>query len=149
MCIRDSASTNAVPGNLINIQYSALYNVSNGPMRLSVLFFSATSNVLSETDFNVTGQSSGWDGTIAGSSFTVESNQVLVPANSVRMRFALVSGGPELATGVLLIENLSAAVQFVPPIPSTVLAGNFFPNPTFEEGVDLDNPTLGLSLIHI
>jgi hypothetical protein len=138
------ASTNAVPGNLINIQYSALYNVSNGPMRLSVLFFSATSNVLSETDFNVTGQSSGWDGTIAGSSFTVESNQVLVPANSVRMRFALVSGGPELATGVLLIENLSAAVQFVPPIPSTVLAGNFFPNPTFEEGVDLDNPTLGI-----
>jgi hypothetical protein len=60
------------------------------------------------------------------------------------MRFALVSGGPELATGVLLIENLSAAVQVVPPIPPTVLSGNFFPNPTFEEGVQLDNPTLGI-----
>jgi hypothetical protein len=135
--------TNVVPGNLVNIQYSALYNVINGPMRLSVLFFDASSNKLSETDYNMTGQSSGWGGAIAGSSFTVESNQVLVPANSARMRFALVSGGPELATGVLLIENLSAAVQFVPPIPATVLAGNFFPNPTFEEGADLDNPTLG------
>jgi hypothetical protein len=136
--------SNAVPGNLVNIQYSALYSVTNGPMRLSVYFYDANSNQLSGTDFNVTGNSTGWAGAIAGSSFTVESNQVLVPANAARMRFALVSGGPELATGVLLIENLSAAVQFVPPIPPTVLAGNFFPNPTFEEGVDLDNPTLGI-----
>ena len=60
------------------------------------------------------------------------------------MRFALVSGGPELATGVLVIDDLSAAVHVVPPLPPTVLAGNFFPNPTFEEGVQLDNPTLGI-----
>ena len=39
------------------------------------------------TDFNVTGQSSGWAGAIAGSTFTLETQQVLVPANSVRMRF--------------------------------------------------------------
>ncbi len=136
--------SNAAPGNLINIQYSALYSVTNGPMRLSVVFFDGGSNQLSETDFNVTGQSGGWNGAIAGSSFTVESNQVLVPANSARMRFALVSGGPELGTGLFLIENLDAAVQIVPPIPSTVLAGNFFPNPTFEQGADLDNPTLGI-----
>jgi hypothetical protein len=32
----------------------------------------------------------------------------------------------------------------VPPIPPTVLAGNFFPNPTFEEGVDMNNPTLAI-----
>jgi hypothetical protein len=138
------SSSNAVPGDLVNIQYFALYSVTNGPMRLSVLFFDVNSNVLAATDFNVTGQSSGWGGAIAGSTFTVESNQVVVPANSVRMRFALVSGGPELATGVLLIDDLSAAVQVVPPIPPTVLAGNFFPNPTFEEGVQLDNPTLGI-----
>jgi hypothetical protein len=135
--------SNAAPGNLLNLQYSALYSVTNGPMRLSVLFFDGSSNQLSETDFNVTGQSSGWNGAIAGSSFTVESNQVLIPANSVRMRFALVSGGPELGTGVFLIENLNAAVQIIPPTPSTVLPGNFFPNPTFEQGADLDNPTLG------
>jgi hypothetical protein len=136
--------TNAVPGNLINIQYSALYNVSNGAMRLSVLFFDATSNKLSENDYSVSGASSGWSGAIAGSSFTIESNQVLVPFGAARMRFSLVSGGPESTTGLLLIENLSAAVQVVPPIPSTVLAGNFFPNPTFEEGADLNNPTQGI-----
>jgi hypothetical protein len=113
-------------------------------MRLSVLFFDVNSNVLAATDFNVTGQSGGWAGAIAGSTFTLETQQVLVPANSVRMRFALVSGGPELATGVLVIDDLSAAVHFVPPLPPTVLAGNFFPNPTFEAGVQLDNPTLGI-----
>ncbi len=138
------ASSNAVPGNLIDIQYSALYSVTNGPMRLTVLFFDATSNVLAATDFNVTGQSGGWAGAIAGSTFTLETQQVLIPANSVRMRFALVTGGPELATGVMLIDDLSAAVHVVPPVPSTVLAGNFFPNPTFELGVALDNPTLGI-----
>jgi hypothetical protein len=137
------SSSNAVPGNLVNIQYSALWSVTNGPMRLSVFFFDASSNQLSEADYNVTGNSSGWDGAIDGSSFTVESNQVVVPADAARMRFSLASGGPELATGVMLIENLCAAVQVVPPIPSTVLVGNFFPNPTFEEGADLDNPILG------
>jgi hypothetical protein len=121
-----------------------LYSVTNGPMRLTVLFFDATSNVLAATDFNVTGQSGGWAGAIAGSTFTLETQQVLIPANSVRMRFALVTGGPELATGVMLIDDLSAAVHVVPPVPPTVLAGNFFPNPTFELGVALDNPTLGI-----
>ena len=48
-------SSNAVPGNLIDIQYSALYSVTNGPMRLSVLFFDVNSNVLAATDFNVDG----------------------------------------------------------------------------------------------
>jgi hypothetical protein len=134
-------SSNAVPGNLLNIQYSALYSVTNSPMRLSVLFFDAGSNILTSTNFNVTGQSGGWNGTIADSTFTVESNQVVVPANSARMRFALVSGS-DPATGVFLIDALSAAVQVVLPIPPTVLPGNFFPNPTFEAGVALDNPTL-------
>ncbi len=136
------SASNAVPGNLVTIQYSALWSVTNGPMRLSVFFFDANTNQLSETDYNVTGNSPGWDGAIAGSSFTVESNQVSVPSEAVRMRFALASGGPTNTTGLLLIENLCAAVQVVPPIPSTVLVGNFFPNPTFEEGAALDNPTL-------
>ena len=35
-----------LPGNLIDIQYSALYSVTNGPMRLSVLFFDVNSNVV-------------------------------------------------------------------------------------------------------
>jgi hypothetical protein len=137
------SATNATPLELIDIQYLALYNITNGPMRLSLLFFDGSSNVVRQTDFNVTGQSSGWQGTIATSTFTLQSQQVLVPLGSVRMRFALVSGGPALATGLLVIDDLSVAVHL---LPATILTGNFFTNPTFEEGSQLDNGTLGIPL---
>ena len=110
-------------------------------MRLSLLFFDANSNVVRQTDFNVASQSSGWRGTIASSTFTLQSQQVLVPPGSVRLRFSLVSGGPALATGVLVIDDLSVAVHL---LPGSVLTDNFFPNPTFEEGVQLDNRALGI-----
>ncbi len=137
-------STNAGPGDLLDIQYSELFNVTDGSMRLTVLFYDGSSNVVGQADFNVTGQSGGWQGTIAASTFTLQMQQVLVPNNAVRLRISLVSGGPSLTTGVLVIDDLSVARHALPPTPSTVLAGNFFPNPTFEAGVQLDNPTLGL-----
>lgn len=130
-----------IPLELIDIQYSQLYSVTNGPMRLSVVFFDVKSNVVRQTDFNVAGQSSGWKGAIASSTFSLQSQQVLVPPGSVRMRFSLASGGSSAATGVLVIDDLSVAVH---PLPPTVLTGNFFPNPTFEQGAQLDNPTLGI-----
>jgi hypothetical protein len=137
-------STNATQGDLLDIQYSEMFSVTNGPMRLTVLFFNATSNVVGQSDFTVTGQSLGWQGSIGGSTFDLQKQQILVPNNTVRMRISLVSGGPSLATGVFVIDDLSVARHLVPPLPPTVLAGNFFPNPTFELGVQLDNPTLGL-----
>ncbi len=134
-------SNNAAPLDVLDIQYSALYSVTNGQMRLSVLFFDAASNVLAQTDFNVSGQSTGWQTALKNSTFTLEQQQVLVPNNAVKMRIAAVSGGPDLTTGVLFIDDLSVARRLM---PSTVLAGNFFPNPTFEDGSQLDNPNLGV-----
>jgi hypothetical protein len=135
------SSTNATPLQLVDIQYEALYSITNGPMRVSVLFFDAKTNLLRQTDFNLTGQSVGWQGTTASSTFSVQNQQVLVPPGSVRMRFSLVSGGTALATGVLVIDDLSVAVH---PLPPTVLSGNFFPDPTFEAGILLDNSSLGI-----
>lgn len=133
------SSTNATPLQLLDVQYEALYSITNGPMRLSVLFFDANSNTVRQTDFNLSGQSSGWQGAIGGSSFSVQNQQVLVPPGSVRLRFSLVSGNA-LATGVLVIDDLSVAVH---PLPGTVLSDSFFPNPTFEAGILLDNSALG------
>lgn len=133
--------TNASPGNLLDIQYSVMYGVTNGPMRVSVLFFNAGNSVVGNTDFNVSGQSAGWLGTIASSTFTPQAQQLTVPALATRMRISVVSGGPSGATGVLVVDDLFVAVHVV---PVTVLGGNFFPNPTFETGVQLDNPTLGI-----
>jgi len=133
--------TNASPGNTITVQWSELYAITNGPMRVTVLFFDVNTNQLSETDANSTGNSSGWAGQITGSTFGLRNEQVMIPHNAVRMRVSLVSGGSQSATGVYVIDDLSAALV---AWPATVLSYNFFPNPTFESGVALDNSTVGL-----
>ncbi len=133
--------TNAGPGNTLTIQWSELYSITNGPMRVTVLFFDSNSNQLSATDANSSGNSSGWAGQITGSTFNLRNEQVMIPHNAVRLRLSLVSGGPQLATGVYVIDDLSVALV---AWPATVLSYNFFPNPTFESGVALDNPTVGL-----
>ena len=133
--------TNAAPGDLLDFQWAELYSVTNGEMRVTVLFFDGTGAQLSAASFTATGQSGGWRSRIADSSFTLRKGQLLIPANASRLRLSLVSGGPETTTGVMVIDDLSAARH---PVPPTVLAGNFFPNPTFEDGAQLDNPTLAL-----
>jgi hypothetical protein len=129
-------SGHANPGDTISLQWFELYSVTNGPMRLSVLFFNSGSSVVGQTDYNASGPSAGWQGEIAGSWFTRRNQQLVVPVNAVRMRVSLVSGGPASATGVMLIDDLSIS----PPPPPPLLAGNFWPNPTFEAGVNLNQP---------
>lgn len=133
--------TNAVPGDLLDFQWSELYSVTNGEMRVTMLFFDSTGNPLGSTSFTATGASGGWQTSIADSSFTMRKGQLLIPANASRLRISLVSGGPETTTGVMVIDDLSVARH---PVPSTVLLGNFFPNPTFEDGAQLDNPALAM-----
>jgi hypothetical protein len=99
---------------------------------------------LGDNNFPVNGNSAGWQGAVAGSGFTQVNTELTVPAGAVTIAVQLVSAGSGAETGVMLIDDLSVAVHVVQPLPPTVLAGNFFPNPTFEAGVQLDNPTLGI-----
>jgi hypothetical protein len=133
--------TNASPGDTLTIQWSELYSITNGPMRVTVLFFDANTNQLSETDANSSGNSSGWAAQITGSTLGLRNEQVMIPHNAAMLRISLVSGGPQSATGVYVIDDLSVAKV---AYPATVLSFDFFPNPTFENGVGLDNPTVGL-----
>src|SRR5439155_120898 len=131
-------SGNASAGDVVNIQWFEMFNIANGEMRLTVRFLDALDNG-PDNHFVVSGQSAGWQGSIANSSFVKRDETLTVPVGAVKMRIALVSGGPEATTGVYLIDDLSVSV-----VPSTVLAGNFFPNPTFELGDLLDDPTSAL-----
>ncbi len=132
-----SLAGHANPGDTLSVQWFELYSVTNGHMRLTVLFFNSGNSVVGQTDFIATGQSSGWQGAIAASGFTRRNSQFVVPPNAVKMRASLVSGGPATTTGVMLIDDLSVA----PPPPPPLLAGNFWPNPTFESGANLGQPT--------
>jgi hypothetical protein len=130
---------NAGPDDLVDIKWFEMYGITNGEMRLTALFFDSTNGMAGETHFVVTGNSFEWLGTITDSHFVSRQQQVLVPPGAVRMRFGFVSGGPEATIGVMVIDDLSVSVH---PVPATILAGNFFPNATFEEGAQLNNPTL-------
>src|SRR5206468_12291325 len=90
--------------------------------------------------------SPGWVSTIANSTFTKRNGSLAVPCGAVTMRCSLVSGGSASITGVLVIDDLSLAVHPSTIVyPPTVLACNFFPNPTFEVVANLDNPALASS----
>ncbi len=133
--------TKAKPGDTLGLQWFELFNVgANGEMRLSALFFNAANAVVAEHHFVAKGNSTGWAGTLVDSSFSKRNENLLVPAGASRLRISLVSGGPGETTGTMVVDDLSVAP---PPVAPVVLDGNFWPNPGFEEGAQLDNPASG------
>src|SRR5687767_4365238 len=110
-------------------------------MRLTRLFLDLTNSVVGESHFVARSASTGWKGTIAGSTFARRNEKVAVPTGARTLRASLVSGGPATSRGVMLIDNLSVAPETNQPV---VLFGNFWSNPGFEEGTDLNNPNLAL-----
>ena len=137
-------SGNATNGATLNIQWYEMYNLDGPEMRLTVQFLDTTNGIVGEIHFVTSGTSSpGWVSTIANSTFTKRNGSLTVPLGAVTMRCALNSGGSPAVTGVMVIDDLSVAVNpVVAVVPPTILAGNFFPNPTFEVGANLDNPSL-------
>ncbi len=132
-------SGNASPGDRLDVKWSEMYGITNGEMRVTVGFFTAGGSFITESHFVASGNSAGWLGTIAGSPFVQRQQEVVVPVGAGKIRVALVSAGPMETVGLTVIDDLTVAVH-----PSTVLAGNLFPNPTFEEGQQLENPTAAL-----
>ena len=126
----------ANPGDALNLQWFQVYDIAGGEMRVSVLFLDGTDAVVGENHFPVTGQSAGWTGTLTASPMVKHNARVSVPETATKLRISLVSGGPAETTGVFLIDDLSVAT-----VPNTLLTGNVWPNPNFEEGTSLDTPT--------
>ena len=132
-------SGHANPGDRLDVKWSEMYGITNGEMRVTVGFFTAGGSFITETHFVVTGNSAGWLGTIADSAFVARQQELVVPSGAGKIRIALASAGPVATVGVMVIDDLTVAVH-----PPTVQADNLFPNPTFEDGDNLDNPTAAL-----
>ncbi len=132
-------SGNASPGDLLDVKWSEMFGVTNGEMRVTVGFRTPEDAFIAETHFVASGSSAGWLGTIAGSPFVKRQQEIVVPVGAGKMRVALVSAGPVETVGLFVLDDLTVALH-----PTTVQAGNLFPNPTFEEGEQLDNPTAAL-----
>ena len=104
-----------------------------------ILFFNGANNVAGTFHFVVNGDSPGWTGDPATSPFERRLERLPVAAGAVKMRSRWCRVGRQTATGFLMIDDVSVAK--VPPPVQDILAGNFRPNPGFEEGTTLDQPT--------
>jgi hypothetical protein len=132
----------ASPGDTVEAQWWEMFDISEGgEMRLSLVFLDAADATVGQQHHVARGRSSGWIDDPAHSFFTKRNEPFVVPANATRMLVTLTSGGPAETTGTMVIDDLSFAK---PPPPPDLLAGNFWPNPTFEAGTQLDKPSLGL-----
>src|SRR5664279_3179861 len=60
----------ASPGDTIIAQWYQLYSIPSGEMRLTITFSDVNSNAFNDVHLVVTGNSPGWGGTIASSTFT-------------------------------------------------------------------------------
>jgi hypothetical protein len=98
-------------GDVVDLQWHQIYSVTNGSMRLSFAFLDAGNATLANQDFNVSGQSTGWNGSVAGSSFERQYKRLEVPAGTTQLRVNLASGGSSTVTGTMVIDDLSVRLS--------------------------------------
>lgn len=117
-------------GDTIGLHWDEIFSIGSGnEMRVTVRLLDGGGGGPNSGDhhFVVTGNSAGWGGTLATSTFSVRNElsggnagllgPIVVAADTVYLRIQLASGGPETGTGQYIIDDLSA---FVVPEPSTI-----------------------------
>ena len=108
-------------GDTVNMHWHEMFNISGGEMRVTVRFLDGGGNG-PDNHFVVTGDSSGWLGSAAGSLFSERNESLLVnQPGAVTMRIQLVSGGGDSTIGTYLIDDLS--VSQVPEPTSIAMLG--------------------------
>jgi len=117
-------------GDTIGLHWHEIFSIDSGnEMRVTVRFLDGGGGGPNSGDhhFVVSGNSSGWNTTLADSTFSVRDElsggnagvlgPLVVPADAVYLRIQLASGGPENLGGQYIIDDLSA---YVVPEPSTI-----------------------------
>lgn len=95
-------------GEELEAQWFEMYDVSQGhEMRLTFLFYNADGQIVRESSSYARGQSQGWTGDAASSSFVKQNRRFEVPEGAIRLQIGLASGGSEGATGMMVIDDLS------------------------------------------
>jgi len=104
-------------GDSLTLHWHEMYSISGGEMRVTVRFLDGGGNG-PDNHFVVTGNSAGWAGSAAASTFSVRNIPIVVnQPGAVTMRIQLVSGGGDSTIGSYLIDDLAVVAV---PEPSTI-----------------------------
>lgn len=76
-------------------------------MFLTVRFFDASGDQIGQRQFPVSGESAGWNGSLATSPLTHRRETVIVPERATRLWIVISSAGPPSSVGVYVVANLA------------------------------------------
>jgi signal transduction histidine kinase len=80
-------------------------------MTLTVRFFNATGDQISQNIFSINGESAGWDGSLKSSPLTHRREAITVPPKASRLWIVVSSAGPPETVGVYVVANLIVSKQ--------------------------------------
>ena len=107
---------------------------AGGEMQLLVLAHGESGRVLSYVTFKMVGESAGWRGAVEKSAFNQRRESLTLPAGAIRMEVLLIAGDWNLL-GTAAITDFRVFRQ-----NATDKAENIWPDPTVEEGTNLNSP---------
>jgi signal transduction histidine kinase len=105
--------TNLVlPGTRIRYKldgYDSNWHDGSCEMYFAVRFFSDQGDQISQSSFHVSGESAGWNGSLASSPLTHRRELVTVPPRASRLLVVISSAGPPATLGVYVVANLTVS----------------------------------------
>lgn len=75
-------------------------------MFLAVRFFNAAGDQIDQKNFQVMGESAGWDGALKTAALTHRRETLAVPTNAARASVVISSAGPPASVGIYVVANL-------------------------------------------
>ncbi len=87
--------------------YENTWHEGDGFMFLAVRFFNAAGDQIDQKNFQISGESAGWDGTLKTAALTHRRETLVVPPNAARASVVISSAGPPAAVGIYVVANLA------------------------------------------
>lgn len=104
------AGTNAGPGPLrvryILEGFEDTWHEARSEMSLNVRFYNGSGDQVSQTNYRVEGESTGWTGSLRTSSLTHRRETLVVPPQATRLLIVMSSAGPPDTVGIYVVANL-------------------------------------------
>ena len=101
-------------------------------MFMTVRFYNVAGDQIGQKQFSVTGESAGWNGSLATSSLTHRRETVVVPEQAERLWIVISSAGPPSAVGVYVVANLVVS-RMSPTAPPVLLMDSPFDHEVGEQ----------------
>ena len=86
--------------------YENVWHEAGSEMAFNVRFYNNSGDQISQNIYGVTGESTGWTGSLKSSSLTHRRETLIVPPQATRLMIVISSAGPPDAVGIYVVANL-------------------------------------------